>query len=61
MRMRGLMTGKETLKDALRKLYGLEPFGKGTPTYHDGYFAASISKSYSAEEIESAKKELGIK
>lgn len=56
------MNRKDELKHKLSKLYGLEPFN--TPenlSYGDGYFAESIKREYSVEEIKTAKKELGIK
>lgn len=51
-----------SLKDDLKKLYGLPPYN--TPTnmvYGDGYFARSLKNKYGEEAVNKAKKELGIK
>ena len=51
----------EELEEMLKKLYGLPPYNIWTNIcYGDGYFAKSIEKKFSKEEIKKAKKKLKI-
>jgi len=50
------------LLDDLSKLYGLPPYNTDTNFVRgDGYFASAIEQSYSQEDIQKAKKQLGVK
>lgn len=49
------------LEEMLKKLYGLPPYNTWTNLcYGDGYFAKSIQEKFSQDEINKAKKKLGI-
>lgn len=49
------------LEEMLKKLYGLPPYNTWTNIcYGDGYFAKSIEKKFSKEEIKNLLKTLDI-
>ncbi len=49
------------LEEMLKKLYGLFPYNTWTNICcGDGHFAKSIQEKFSQEDIEKAKKNLGI-
>jgi hypothetical protein len=51
---------RSNAKDSLKKFYGMEPYN--TMSNHcrgDGYFARSIGRDFSLEEINKANRELG--
>nr|DAD77459.1 MAG TPA: hypothetical protein [Podoviridae sp. ctaNW81] len=51
----------DELEEMLKKLYGLPPYNTWTNIcYGDGHFAKSIQEKFSQDEIDKAKKKLGI-